>query len=594
MNRIDKMLYRNYKIFMMIYLFGSFLMADDLVLSTHKIHFTGQKYFTTSELEDALGVDNKSFFEFWKQDNPRIKDKLLPTLEESVKSFYASEGFYDAKISIDETNDTVIVKIKENLPVIIEKIEIDSDYNISTLLTLKEGDIFKAKSFIDIKNKIIAQLLTDGYCSYDLDTKAYVDLDKHSVDIKYHLKRGGICTFGKLSLSGLKTIDDDVVISRVRALEGKRFNKELVQDTSNNLYALGAFDSVLINVDRKFYNVIPVDIKLEEIEKPYHMEVGAGYDTYIGPRIHGEITKYNFIRDAQKLRLKASWSKKEQLLILNYFRPARFHIFGYYLDIGADIGYSNLEFEGFKEEKAFSKAYYQYEDEKLKLRFGIATEIILINKLDNLNEGEELHQAVNEGDFVLTYPYIDIVYDARDSKLNPKYGYYLAGYTEIGLADEDDSNVYMKTLLEARFIHTFSDLTLSVVGKVGVLDDESGRGLPESKYFFGGGSFSNRAYGFREIGVILSPTEDTINGASSMMNLSFEANYPVWGDVYAAVFTDNTMLTDQSYNFKGDIISSAGMGIRYMTPIGPFKIDVGFNVNDPSIYGIAFQIGQSF
>jgi len=31
-----------------------------------------------------------------------------------------------------------------------------------------------------------------------------------------------------------------------------------------------------------------------------------------------------------------------------------------------------------------------------------------------------------------------------------------------------------------------------------------------------------------------------------------------------------------------------------MTPIGPFKIDVGFNVNDPSIYGIAFQIGQSF
>ena len=224
----------------------------------------------------------------------------------------------------------------------------------------------------------------------------------------------------------------------------------------------------------------------------------------------------------------------------------------------------------------------------------MAIEGIDIVALDNLMEGEELKQAVNEGLFLLAYPYIDFVYDARDSKLNPKYGYYLAGYTELGLASDDESSVYIKTLLEARIIHTFSDLTLAAVGKVGIVDDETGRGLPESKYFFGGGSFSNRAYGYREMGIILSPTEDTIYGASSMLNLTLEADYPIWGNVYGAVFTDNTMLTDQAYNFKGEIISSAGVGVRYMTPIGPFKLDVGFNVNDPSIYGISFQIGQSF
>jgi translocation and assembly module TamA len=96
------------------------------------------------------------------------------------------------------------------------------------------------------------------------------------------------------------------------------------------------------------------------------------------------------------------------------------------------------------------------------------------------------------------------------------------------------------------------------------------------------------------MGIILSPTEDNIYGAASMLNLSLEADYPILGDVYGAVFTDNTMLTDQAYNFKGEIISSAGVGVRYITPIGPFKLDVGFNVNDPSVYGISFQIGQSF
>ena len=570
------------------------LFAKEVDLPTHKIHFTGQEHFDESELQDALGVDNKSFFEFWKKDNPRIKDKLIPSLEETIESFYRSEGFYEATSKIKETNSTVFVSIRENRPVRVDSIEIESDYNITQFIQLKKGDIFRAKAFIDSKNNIISQLLKEGYCSYDLDTKAYVDLEKYSVELKYILHKGGICTFGKLTLLGLKTVEDDVVISRVRALEGERFSTTLVQETSNNLYELKAFDSVLINVDRKIYNVIPVDIRFEEMTKPYHFEAGLGYDTFVGPRVHAQITKYNFFGNARKLNLKASWSKLEQLLILSYFKPAFLTLFNKGIDIGARIGYSNLEFDGFKEEKVFSRLYLQHEDGRLKLKVGMAIEGIDITALDNLNEGDELQQAVNEGLFFLAYPYLDVVYDARDSKLNPKYGYYLAGHTELGLSDDDVSSVYLKTELEARIIHTFSNLTLSAVGKVGILDIESENGLPESKYFFAGGAFSNRAYGYRELGVIRSSTEDTIYGASTMLNLSIEANYPIWGDIYGAVFTDNTLLTEDAYDFSGDVISSAGLGVRYMTPIGPFKIDVGFNIKDPSIYGISFQIGQSF
>ena len=572
----------------------SLLSAEEVVLPTHTIHFSGQKHFDTAALEDALGVDNKSFFQFWKKDDPRIKDKLLPTLEETIKSFYRSEGFYDVEVNIKENNSSVNVTLKENEPVRIEKIEIESDYNISTFITMKKNDIFRAKAFISSKNKIIESLLKEGYCSYDLDTKAYVDLDKHAVALKYVLKKGGICTFGKLALSGLKTITDDVVISRVRALEGKQFNTELVQETSNALYGLHTFDSILINVDRKFYNVIPVDIHFEEISEPYHMELGAGYDTYVGARVHGEITKYNFLGDAQQLNLKASWSQREQLLILRYFKPAFVNLFGYYIDFGAEIGYSNLEFDGFQEEKSFTRAYLQYDTGRFKLKTGMAFENINIRAINNLSGTQNLIQAVNEGLFLLAYPYIDFVYDARDSKLNPKHGYYLAASGEFGLSKDKQSSVYLKTQFEARIIHTFAELTLAAVGKIGIIDDSLGKGLPESKYFFGGGTYSNRAYGYRELGIITSPTSDTIYGASSMLNFSLEADYPVWGDLYGAVFTDNTMLTDQAYNYKGEIISSAGLGVRYMTPIGPFKLDVGFNINDPAIYGISFQIGQSF
>lgn len=573
------------------------LFGDDekeIVLPTHIIHIHGEEYFDESEMYDALGVDHKSMFQFWKDDVSRIKDKLLPTLHASLRAFYDSEGFYDAEFTIKETNTTVIVDITENEPVKVRDINISSDYDISSLILCAKDEIFQAKKFISVKGKIVAQLLKDGYCSYELESKAYVDLDKHTVDLRYKLKKGGVCTFGKVTVSGNETIDDDVIKSRVRAEEGERFSTELVKDTSDALYGLQSFDSVLIGVDRKFYNVVPVDITVKEMERPYHFEAGAGFDTYVGARVHSSITKHNFLGDAQELKLQLAWSQLEQLAILSFYRPVLFTISDYYVGIGAKLGYSNLEYDGFQEEKAFFRTYLEHETKRTKLRVGLAFENIIITALDNLDPGEELGQAVNEGEFILTYPYVDFTYDARDSKLNPKYGYYLSAYVETGLSDDEESSIYYKALLEGRFIHTFGDLTLAAVGKVGVVDEEIKQSLPESKYFFAGGSFSNRAYGFRELGVIISPTEDTIYGAATWANLTFEADYPIWGDVYGAVFTDNTMLTVEAYDFSGEIITSAGVGVRYITPIGPFKLDVGFNVADPSIYGISFQIGQSF
>lgn len=567
---------------------------EEVILPTHLFVLNGEEHFEESDMYKAMSVEHKSFYQFWKDDTSTIEDKLLPTLGASLRAFYDSEGFYDAKYTIKETNTTVTVDIKENEPVKVNDINISSDYNISSLVTFEKDEIFRAKKFISIKSKIASELLKDGYCSAEVDTKAYVDLEKHSVDLRYFVNKGGVCTFGNVTITGAKTISDDVIKSRIRAQAGDRFSTESIAETSDALYGLLAFDSVLINTDRKFYNVVPVDITVAEMSKPYHFEVGAGYDTYVGARVHGSVTKHNFLGDAQQLKLQLAWSQLEQLAILSFYRPVLFNIYDYYVGIGARLGYSNLEYDGFQEEKAFFRTYLEYQSKRTKLRLGIALENINITVLDNIKEGKKQQFAVNEGTFALTYPYVDFTYDARDSKLNPKYGYYVHLYSEVGLSNDEESSLYYKTLLEARLIHTFGDLTLAAVGIAGTVDEDTENSLPESKYFFAGGAFSNRAYGFRELGVILSTTEDTINGASTWANLSLEADYPVWGDLYGAVFTDNTMLTADSYDFSGEIITSAGVGVRYMTPIGPFKLDVGMNVQDASQYGISFQIGQSF
>lgn len=572
------------------------LFGDDekkeIVLPTHEILIESQGDIDSSDILDALSADHKSFYQFWKDDKATIKDKLIPSMDQSLRAFFDSEGYYDAQFKIKVFKDTVKVTVTENEPVKVNDINISSDYDMTDLIEFEKGEIFKAKKFISSKSKIIGALLKDGYCSYELDTKAYVDLDKRTVDLRYIVKKGGVCTFGNVTITGLETIDPEIVKSRVRAEKGERFSTELVQNTSTAIYALQSFDSVLIGVDRKFYNVVPVDIHVKEMEKPYHFEGGAGYDTYTGARVHATAVKHNFMGNAQQLSLKLAWSQREQLAILDFYKPVLFDIYDFDIDLGSSIGYSSLDFDAFHEAKAFARAYLKHESERFRLITGVAFEAIEISRLED-NETILPDDAYNT--FLLAYPYIDIIYDGRDSKLNPKYGYYFSAYVEMGLPTDDVSSLYLKTLLEARGIYTVSDLTMAIVGKIGAIDLEDDRiGVPESKKFFGGGAYSNRAYGFRELGVIISPTEFTPFGAMSMANLSLEFDYPVWGDLYAAAFTDNTMLTDKSYDYTGEIITSAGVGVRYMTPVGPFKLDVGMNVSDPSQYGISFQIGQSF
>jgi translocation and assembly module TamA len=581
-----------WKIIVFVLMLG-YLHAEETELSTHIIEIGGNKQFDKAKIYDILNVDSKSFFAFWKEDVSHIKDKLIPSVKPTLNAFYDSEGFYNASFKLKKTKHTLDVDIIENKPVRINVIKIMSDYDISHFVTLKKGKRFRAKEFVQIKSDIAKALLNEGYCSYALESKAYVDLVKYSVKVMFNLKKGEFCTFGETNVKGLKTIDSEIIKSRVVAKKGERYDPEKIKESYARVFGLDAFDSIVVSTDRKFYNEVPVDISLVEIEKPYHYEIGAGYDTFVGARIHGMISKRNFLGNAQKVTLRALWSQREQLISLDYFKPVLFTLFDNGIDFGASVGYSNLEYIGFKEKKSFLNTYLESKEGKLNLRAGLALENIDITRIDNLKNNQYAAQAIKEGNFLLFYPYFNAIYDARDSKLNPRYGYYLSAYLEYGLPYSSSASTYIKTLLEGRLIHTFGELTLASVVKYGVVDMGS-NDVPVSKLLFAGGSFFNRAYGYREMGVISSSTQDSNEGALSMLNFSLEADYPIVGNLYGAVFSDNTMLTDNSYDFSGEYIHSAGVGIRYMTPVGPFKVDVGWNIHDTSQYGISFQIGQSF
>ena len=563
--------------------------SAEQTVRTVPIRIEGLKALDPEEVLEVLGAKVPKWFEFWNDEPPRIPEELIPAIPDTLRGYLDSKGYYDATYTVRRNKNGVTVIIHENKPVVVEEINVSSDFPIRDYITFTRGAPFETDTFTTIKSRIKKALLKEGYCSYDLDTKAYVDLDRRTVDLVYHLRKGDLCYFGNTTVvSKPEDLRDAVILSRMRYRPGDVFTTERVNESYAALNQLGIFGQTLINTDIKYFNVVRPQVSAKYKEHMHRYTISAGYDSEVGFRVRGTYDHFNFLGDGRKLGLVAQYSTEDVVLTANFFQPAIFRVADRYIDFYADGGYTRYTYDTYNENRVYLNSWLNHTDGLWSLDLGLTVERINI-VLTGKNEG------IIPGYYSLIYPYVRISYDARDSKLNPRNGYFLSAYFEYGYSDgEDNTDSYYKMVLEAHYIKSFGELTLAGVGHFGVLDDKGVAALPASKYFYAGGSYSNRAYADRDIGITYGPTDDGALGGRTWLNATFEAQYPIWGDLYGGVFYDATMISEDYYDFSFSWVQSVGAGLRYMTPVGPMKLDFALNIHDPSINRISIMIGQSF
>ncbi len=552
----------------------------------YEIKFKGNSDIETKEYLSALSIKSKSFYEFWKDDKNYISKVKVASIKSTLKSFLDSKGYYGAKVSV--TSGTVVkVSVDEGKPTIVKRLDVKSDFDISQIVTFQKGGKFQASKFISIKQNIKRALMKSGYCRYNLDTKAYVDLPTHSVSLKYSLSKGKLCRFGDTVITSKpKNISDKTILSRIQYKKGEVFSTEKVTRSFDMLNQLDAFDSGTLAPAEYDGYIVPMELGLSPKEKLNQFRGGIGYDTAVGLRAQLFYERRNFLGEARKLTLGFQHSDKSKYGEVSLFSPAFISIGDMSFDLFSKLGYSNYIYDTYEENKGYQNIKLGYQKDELSLFAGFAVENIDIKM-------RSVDPTIIDGNFLLFYPFAEFTYDARDSKINPKNGYFLSAYTEYGLDYKPGASNYLKFLLEGRYISSYGDLTLATVGKLGVIDSISGA-IPASKLFYAGGAYSNRAYGEKELGTTTSSTTSASLGGKSWLNFSVEADYKLYNDIYGAVFLDSTMINKESYDFNGDMINSAGVGFRYLTPIGPVKLDIAANIDDIDIYSVQFQIGQSF
>ena len=531
-----------------------------------------------------LAVD-KAWYDFSKQKTSKISTAVVKPLEKTLINLYKSEGFYNVTVNAKSSDNNITFLIKEGSAIKIKAIQIKSDFDIRKFIKFKINDRFVVSKFINSRQNIKKELHNLGYCNYDLNTKAFVDLKKYQVELLYKLKKNQKCTFGKITIKTSKDMPKKVIKSRLFYRENDIYSPKQINKSYKNILSLDAFDSLNIK-ESNFGDKINTDISLTPKKSTTVKNIGIGYETQYGLKTIFHWEKKNFYGGAKKLAFDVKYSQDEKYLKNTFFYPAFFKMkyWGRYFDFKNEFAYGDTTYENFREKKVVDIVHFQKDLDKFFIDFGIDFENIEITKDAN-------YFLVKDGAFNLVSPFVKMIVDRRDSKINPRNGLYLSAYLENGLTNLGSSSSYLKTLIEGRVIKTVNKFTIAIKSKLGTIE-EFEKHLPESKLFFAGGSFSNRAYGYNKLGA----TDASFSGmgGKTMIDSSLEIEHPVVGKLSFAIFLDSTMLSVNELNFDARTVNSYGFGIRYQTLLGPIKLDLGINAKDSSIYALHFQIGQSF
>lgn len=222
-----------------------------------------------------------------------------------------------------------------------------------------------------------------------------------------------------------------------------------------------------------------------------------------------------------------------------------------------------------------------------------------------------------------------IARDTRDDLLEPQSGSFASAEGSIAARALGGQVGFVKTYVQGFWFRTLPGKRRVVFASrvaVGLADgfprlaactDENGNAstclvedLPASERFFAGGDTTIRGFALDTVGIPPKGTspaeieEATISatgfpkGGNAVLILNGELRIPLGHGIGAAVFTDGGNVFNRVMAFDfGEIRGAAGFGLRYRSPIGPIRVDVGFKMDRRGPGGrraIHFSIGQAF
>ena len=575
---------------------------------TKDLAISGNENASSGELEGVLSTKTRPWYTPWSARPPFEPGTFSADLDR-LGRFYQSRGYYETKISYDLTVDkeanlvAATIQVSEGEPVKVTEISlqiVDSpelEPEVRSLLAkapLTEGNVFSEPAYQQTEAKLKEYFYDRRRARVEIQRRAEVIIEKHEARVFYTIKVGPSAFFGTTTVRGLKDVAPEIVLRELPYKSGDPFSGKALKDLEQNLRKLDLFSQIQINLQPSAADPreVPIEIRVEE-KPPREIQVGIGYGTE--DQLRGQVRwrHNNWLGGGRRLEIgaKASFIAREleiaflqphflspkNRFLLN-FGPKQFDEPGYFLN--ATRLQPRLE-RKFTENLTGFLAY-RLEYDQLK-DVPEATERLL---RDFKHKG--LLSGLSTG----------FVWNRADDPLNPTTGWTLSFVAEqVGsfLGGQFD---FYKLQGEAKGYYPLAEKTvLAAKLKLGFAEPFSGaKEVPIFERFYAGGSNSVRGYGRSRLGP-LSSGDDPVGGRS-LIEGSFELRQQFTEHLGGALFLDFGQVSLHSFDLPvDDLRFAAGFGVRYATPVGPVRLDIGFPFRPPNgdrSWQIHFSIGQSF
>lgn len=561
------------------------LLATLLILSSLldakplPLFFEGNEQLDDRQLYSALGLHLPYFYEFWKS-GPAIDPKTLKIIRTTIKNFYRVNGFFHADITSKDDNDSISLVIKEKRAMTIADISTISKLDITTKIPFDLNNTFDAQKFTESKGAIKLFYADNGYCNAQLDAKSWIDIETDLAYMLYEVIPNEICHFGPVSISSPQSIKPEVIDSFLNFKEGDRYSPERIRQSYNNLYGQEGIAKAIIDTSKKYEATIPTDITITEYKDLRRFTGGGGFSSDEGVTLLAGIKHRNFFGDLKTISLEARYTQIKQTIRGNFDMPLSNRN-----TFGADATLENERFNGFQERRLIETLYLKQNRTPNSFQESLIFDHTLTYDSDDLN-------TFPEGALFIISPRLQWVHDVRDKILDPSNGYFIRTELQGSLKSKISDASYYKFFISSGYIQPLESAIAALRVNYGSLRRFQGE-VPASYRFYAGGMNSNRAYGYRQLG----PTNingDPI-GSDSLMETTLEYRFPISGDLRGVVFNDNSFIGNSYVPDYQKGYYSAGLGLRYVTPIGPLAFDLGFDIAHPTEeFALHFHVGELF
>ncbi|WP_369959327.1 autotransporter assembly complex family protein [Pseudomonas benzenivorans] len=521
--------------------------------------------------------------------DPESLQRFRRVAEAQARKAVQALGYYRARIASEVVAGEphrLIIEVDPGEPVRLREVVLRVEGPASQLQAfrvpgdaqLRSGAVLNHGRYDAAKRQIQNQASRYGFFAGRFTQQQLrIAPDAGVADIALVYDSGPRYRLGAVRFSGDAPFDEELLRRMVPFEADSPYDSELIAELYQSMRASGYFETVRVDADpaTAVQQAIPVEVQLQ-VRKPRSLGLGLGVSTDVGVRGRANWTRHYANRKGHSYGAELELSQPRQNV-------------GLWYDVPRDPPLTDkLRYAG----------GYQYEEladtDSLSRLLTIGPE--WHSRLDSgwqrvislKWQREEYRLGDDSGLSTLLMPGISYAYLHSDNQLDPNRGYRLqfdlAGAKQGLLADADviHGTVLLKGLTTLADKHR-------LLGRVQLGATESGgfKGVPPSLRFFAGGDQSVRGYDYQS----LSPENaqgDKIGGRY-LFAVSAEYQYGLTERWRLATFVDQ----GNSFNALElpSLKSAVGFGLRWVSPVGPLRLDLAHPLDDQGGVRLHFSMG---